>query len=116
MVLHTSLQINNSLNNTVGGNTTTLRNIISGNETAGVYILGALGCNGNVVKGNYIGIDKNGTTFIAGSSQNYGVLISNPVEANTIGGSGAGEGNVISGNSDGGTPLQVISLVPKQMV
>ncbi|MBI5218692.1 MAG: hypothetical protein HY958_07175 [Bacteroidia bacterium] len=90
--------INNSLNNIIGGNITGARNIISANETDGVYITGA-SPTGNTVKGNYIGIDKNGTNFITGSAQDVGVWIQSNAASNTIGGSGAGEGNVISGNS-----------------
>jgi hypothetical protein len=87
-------------NHIVGGNTALTRNIISANEIAGVYITGA-SATGNVVKGNYIGLDSSGTTFIAGSSQNFGVYITTSAAANTIGGTAAGEGNVISGNNDG---------------
>jgi hypothetical protein len=87
-------------NHIVGGNTALTRNIISANEIAGVYITAA-SATGNVVKGNYIGLDSSGTTFIAGSSQNYGVYITTSAAANTIGGTAAGEANVISGNNDG---------------
>ncbi len=94
------IEISNSPNNTIGGNTTAERNIISANETYGVYITGG-SSTGNTVKGNYIGIAQNGTTFITGSTQDYGVFITTSAAGNTIGGSGAGEGNVISGNKDG---------------
>ena len=44
-------------NNRIGGLTAASRNIISGNDSNGVYILA--GCS-NVVQGNYIGTDKPG--------------------------------------------------------
>ena len=91
------IYVENSRNNIIGGNTPGARNIISANETDGVLIGGA-GSTGNVVQGNYIGIDKNGTTFIATSTQDYGIYIYLSAASNSIGGSGAGEGNVISGN------------------
>jgi hypothetical protein len=91
----------NSPGNIIGGSTPGGRNIISGNETYGVNINGATS-TGNLVKGNYIGIDKNGTTFIAGSTQNHGVEITSTGGNNIIGGSNAGEGNVISGNTSDG--------------
>jgi hypothetical protein len=95
-----------SPNNIIGGATAAHRNIISANETYGVYFTGAA-TTGNSIKGNYIGIDKNGTTFIAGSTQDYGVYFVSDVGAgNSIGGSAAGEGNVISGNSNTGIILQ----------
>jgi hypothetical protein len=88
--------------NTIGGSTVAERNIISGNENSGIYLIGA-GCSTNVVKGNYIGLDKTGTTFVAGSTQDYGVYITSSASGNTIGGDAlANEGNVISGNSSTG--------------
>ncbi|MFH0865626.1 MAG: hypothetical protein V1904_05500, partial [Bacteroidota bacterium] len=91
------VEIVNSANNIIGGNTAGARNTISANQSTGVYLSGAA-CSLNVVTGNYIGIDKNGTSFITGSTQDMGVYIFNFAANNTIGGSGAGEGNVISGN------------------
>jgi uncharacterized delta-60 repeat protein len=105
------IEIANSANNTIGGNTAGAKNIISANEQYGVFITGA-GATGNVVKGNYIGIDATGTSFITGSTQDYGVSITSSAASNTIGGSGAGEGNVISGNSNGallGTGIYIAS-------
>ncbi len=95
------VRINSSPNNTIGGNTSAHRNIISANNTYGVYITGA-SSTGNSIKGNYIGLDITGTSFIVGSSQDYGVYIISSATSNTIGGTAAGEGNVISGNSNTG--------------
>ncbi|MBI2967289.1 MAG: gliding motility-associated C-terminal domain-containing protein [Bacteroidetes bacterium] len=91
------IEINGSPNNIIGGNTAGARNIISANENIGIYITGA-GSTGNVIKGNYIGIDSIGATFITGSTQDFGVYFTASAASNTVGGSGAGEGNVISGN------------------
>lgn len=87
-------------NNIIGGTTATTRNIISGNQSSGIKIgsVNPSGCTGNVVKGNYIGLANDGTTRINNNIQNYGVTISGAT-SNTIGGSNANEGNVISGNN-----------------
>lgn len=88
--------------NTIGGSTSIDRNIISGNENSGVHLSGNA-CSTNLVKGNYIGLDKTGTAVVAGSTQDYGVYITNNASGNTIGGDAtANEGNVISGNSNTG--------------
>jgi hypothetical protein len=94
--------ISGSQNNIIGGNTPGARNIISANSGEGIY-MASPGCSGNIIKGNYIGLDKTGTSFIASTSQNIGIWIALDAGANNIiGGSGAGEGNVISGNYDAG--------------
>ncbi len=92
------IYIADSRNNTIGGSSVAARNIISANEQYGVFFQGT--SSGNSVKGNYIGINKNGTAIISSSSQNYGVGVAfGTVGTNTIGGTAANEGNVISGNT-----------------
>lgn len=84
--------------NTVGGTTVGTRNVISGNNGAGVRISDAA-TSANRVEGNFIGTNAVGTGAIGNSLQ--GVEIYGAVN-NTIGGSVAGTGNLISGNlSDG---------------
>jgi parallel beta-helix repeat protein len=61
------------------------------------------GGDSNVIRGNYIGTQANGTTALANSFE--GIRIVGASNSNTIGGSGAGEGNVISGNSGNGIAL-----------
>ena len=62
-------------NNTIGGTTVFARNVISGNDNAGVYIAGdnsgPLVCSGNIVSGNYIGTDAAGTTPFGNSTGVY---------------------------------------------
>jgi hypothetical protein len=84
-------------NNTIGGSGPGDRNVISGNEV-GVEMFD-VGTNGNVVKGNYIGTDPSGTSPLPNYQQ--GVLIGDGQD-NTIGGTGAGEGNLIAYNEDDG--------------
>jgi hypothetical protein len=89
-------------NNTVGGDMPGKRNVISGNEADGVRIRGE-GTGYNVVIGNYIGTDKNGTSEIGNDW--WGVLISDGASNNTVGGDSAGERNVISASGDDGLAL-----------
>jgi hypothetical protein len=85
--------------NTIGGNTGAERNIISGNNGGGIRIYNG-STNLNVVKGNFIGTDVNGTATLENSSR--GILIDSGAQSNTIGGTAAGAGNVISGNTASG--------------
>jgi Bacterial Ig-like domain (group 3) len=84
----------NGSDNTIGGVTASDRDVISGNDADGVYIVGA--ATGNVVEGDYIGINGAGAAALPNKQcgiRNYGY-------ANTIGGTTAGARNVISGNTD----------------
>ena len=81
--------------NIIGGSSAQERNVISGNDLFGLSISG-VGATGNVVKGNYIGVDASGSAALA---NRYGLVISNGPQNNLIGGFRPGEGNVISGNS-----------------
>jgi hypothetical protein len=83
--------------NTVGGATAAARNVISGNDLYGVQI-GGTSTNQNVIAGNYIGTDATGAAKLGNAR--YGVYLS--AANNRIGGSAAGESNVISGNGQGG--------------
>lgn len=94
--------------NTIGGINDLQRNIISGNgrtlpTVAGSgVLLRSPGTNLNVIKGNYIGLDVNGTNAIPNKLDGVLVLA---VNNNTIGGAGATDGNVISGNGRSGVYL-----------
>ena len=90
---------NGATNNTIGGLTGTpgtgAGNIISGNTVAGVYMGNE---TGNVVAGNLIGTDLTGAHAL---SDDFGVYFDIETTDNTIGGTAAGAGNLISGNIDG---------------
>ena len=93
----------NGANNTIGGTTASERNLLSGNTEAGIYIHGACATS-NVVQGNYIGINAAGTAGVGNTLS--GIVITDPgASANTIGGTAAGAGNVISGNPDSGIAI-----------
>ncbi|MCI0693191.1 T9SS type A sorting domain-containing protein [candidate division KSB1 bacterium] len=86
--------------NTIGGTMPGARNIISGNKAVGVFILGfgTLSTN-NVVQGNLIGTDKNGSRAIPNGS--FGVEIDNAIN-NIIGGTTVGARNAIAYNGRDG--------------
>lgn len=83
--------------NVIGGSTAGERNVISGNELFGLSMSGA-DVTGNVVKGNYVGVDATGTVGLRNA---HGLVLSDGPRDNVIGGSAPGEGNVISGNGTG---------------
>ena len=89
--------------NIIGGTTAALRNIISGNGAQGVLI-GTTGTTGNVVEGNYVGLNPAGTAAIPNGFA--GVNFFSGAQGNTVGGTNAGAGNVISGNSFQGVAIQ----------
>ncbi len=81
-------------NNTIGGATAADRNVVSGNGGQGVDV--DPGVNGTVITGNYIGTDAAGSAGIGNSSG--GIIVENSTGA-TIGGTAAGQGNVIAYNT-----------------
>jgi hypothetical protein len=86
-------------NNLIGGATASARNVISGNGQDGVAI-SQQGSNNNRVQGNYIGVNPAGTTAVPNGFA--GVEIAFGAQNNQIGGTTAGEGNLISGNTQYG--------------
>ena len=80
--------------NTVGGTTSAARDVISGNTNNGVAFSGST-TEYNVVEGDYIGTNAAGTAALGNSAN--GVFFSS-APYNTIGGTVAGSGDVISGN------------------
>jgi hypothetical protein len=86
--------------NTVGGTVSGAANVISGNPTD--VLIDDPGTSGNVVLGNLIGTDKSGTVALRVGE---GLFIGNGATANTVGGTTAGAGNVISGNGSAVLPF-----------
>ena len=82
-------------NNTLGGTTGAARNIISGNYGSGIC-LADQNTSANFIQGNFIGTDPTGASAIANGSEGIYLVSAN---GNYIGGTAAGAGNVISGNT-----------------
>lgn len=93
----TGVDILGGRNNTVGGTATGAGNLISGNSATGL----SLGSDGNIVRGNYIGTDVTGARAV-GNFNGVSIL----GEANFVGGTTPGSGNVIAGN--GGPGIEII--------
>ena len=77
---------------TIGGTSAAARNLISGNAQGGVVIF----TSDNIVRGNYIGTNPGGTAGLG--TQRYGVDVRRGFR-NLVGGSGAGDGNLIAGHA-----------------
>lgn len=86
-------------NNLIGGSTPGSRNLISGHTISGIGMGGTPVPTSNRVEGNYIGTDKTGTARLPNLS--WGIDLSEG-NGNTIGGTTAGAGNLISGNQSVG--------------
>ncbi len=97
-----------SAGNTIGGTATGARDVISGNKGPGVEIDSS---SDNLVEGDLIGTDATG--MIALGNTKSGVIldiangdsVSDASEGNTIGGTVAGAGDVISGNKGSGVEI-----------
>ena len=93
-----------SSNNTIGGTAAGAGNAISGNDLNGVSITQITGTStGNMVQGNTIGTNAAGNAAVGNSY--HGVRIGG-ASGNTIGGTAADAGNLISGNSESGVKLE----------
>jgi hypothetical protein len=100
-----------SANNTIGGTSAAARNVIISNQRNGITVSSVLlglgnqkgdaianaEPSGNVIQGNFIGTQGGGDNF--GNALD-GILVASAPD-NTIGGSAAGAGNVISANNNG---------------
>jgi CSLREA domain-containing protein len=85
--------------NLIGGDTSAVGNLISGNDRDGVRIAGAETMS-NTISANFIGTDASGDTAL--TNHWYGITITDSAKFNRVGGDGGGETNLISGNSQGG--------------
>ncbi len=79
--------------NTLGGTAPGAGNVISGNTFQGLT-LGDPGTSGNLIQGNYFGLDASGLTSIGNNSS--GIDVVGGAHDNVIGGTAAGARNYIS--------------------
>ncbi len=87
------VQIQDAPNNTLGGTTPGAGNVISGNISHGIRIVGT-GATGNLIQGNTIGVNATGTGPMGNSEAGIAISACN----NTVGGLPAGAGNLIAYN------------------
>ncbi|WP_153555201.1 tandem-95 repeat protein [Roseimaritima sediminicola] len=92
--------MNGSSSNTIGGAASGAGNVIAGNDATAIYLEGSA----TVVQGNYLGTNETLVADLGNSKVQTGegtIRLMNATGA-TIGGTGAGEGNVIAfGGGDG---------------
>jgi len=96
----------------IGGSTSGALNVISANSTTGID----LETGGATIQGNYIGIAGDGMSYIAGNTQSVGVNINTDGLIAIVGGTGTGNGNVISGNGDYGAGISVTGDFPDAII
>jgi trimeric autotransporter adhesin len=106
------LVFNSATSNTIGGTATGAGNVISGNRYDGVFIINP-GTSRNLVQGNYIGTDANGSSAIGNAG---GVLVAGSATNNTIGGTVAGAGNTIGFNAGTGGGINDFNVAFKRGV
>ncbi len=98
----TGLEINDVPGNTIGGTASADRNVISTGASEliayGVWVTGS-SSGDNLIAGNYIGTDATGNK---GLGNFQGISLYDFGAGNTIGGSAASAGNVISGSVENG--------------
>jgi autotransporter-associated beta strand protein/parallel beta-helix repeat protein len=99
----TGVALINAPDNTVGGLTGTPGtgpgNVIAANGESGVYVQYA-GSSGDAIEGNLIGTNATGLAGLGG--QPSGGVTLDGAPSDTVGGSAAGAGNVLSGNTGPG--------------
>ncbi len=83
-----------SSNGIIGGSGANEGNVIGGNVNQGILLYSS---SGYMVQGNYIGTDSTGTLDLGNLGN--GIVISTSGTNHLIGGTGAGEGNVIAFNA-----------------
>jgi alpha-tubulin suppressor-like RCC1 family protein len=88
--------------NFVGGTVAGASNVVSGNGSIGVLLIGT-DASGNVVTGNLLGTNASGNAALANRA--HGVAIFNGAQNNRIGGTTAAERNVLSGNGLNGVAI-----------
>jgi uncharacterized repeat protein (TIGR01451 family)/CSLREA domain-containing protein len=93
------IRILDSVGTSIGGPTPGARNLISGNLSRGITILGT--SSDTTILGNYIGVDVNGTAVLGNGSHGIQVDAVNT----TIGGTAPGAANIIAANSGRGINL-----------
>jgi hypothetical protein len=88
---------NGANNNQVGGTSPADRNVISGNARTGLDF-NSDATDNNVVYGNIMGLNPSGTARL--QNFRHGIDMNSGASNNTIGGTGTGQRNILSGNGE----------------
>jgi hypothetical protein len=98
------ISVDNSKNDVIGGTAAAARNIVSGNTNQNIYIID--NASGALVEGNFVGLTAAGTSTLSDNGNGVSVI---QATNNTIGGTAAGAGNVISGHTFDGVTIDEAS-------
>ena len=82
--------LNNAPGNTIGGTAGGAGNVISGNGSVGIQLFGPQ-TQGNVIQGNFIGLDSAGRPTLLNRAG--GIFVNTGPQANEIGGTAPGQAN-----------------------
>lgn len=96
--------INGSAGNVIGGAAAGAGNLISGNNPN--LEINGLSASNNFILGNLIGPNLTGTTNLVSASSGHGIHFNSNPRFNFVGGTNAGEGNVIAFNGSDGIYVQ----------
>ena len=96
-----------------------LDNLISGNTSYGIYLSGdtTRPSSNNIIQGNWIGVDSTGTGALGngGPGYPYGISVISS-QNDTIGGTGAGEGNIIAHSYSSGIGISTYNGATSQNI
>jgi hypothetical protein len=101
-----SIDLNGANGAIIGGATAGDGNVSSGTGGPGqhgIVLQGGSRTNNCIIKGNYVGTNKNGQAITGVGNQGYGIVIKGT--GNIVGGTAAGEANIVSGNKQVGILL-----------
>lgn len=101
-IVDAGVRVSGGTSNTIGGITAADRNIISANNRTGVFVTSS--GQGVRVIGNYIGTDITGTVALPNVGE--GMRLDASPTNNIVGGTTAGERNIISGNGADGIHIR----------
>lgn len=92
--------------------TTIIDNVINNNQGLANIVISSIPglIEGNIVQGNRIGTKMDGT-IDTNFSQNIGILLTGNSGNNTIGGTNAGEGNIVGGNGTVGISVTELTII-----
>ncbi len=110
------IPMSNVVDSMIGGNTAAARNIVSCQAGVGIFMESSASQN-NTIQGNYIGTNGAGQVQSGFGNGYDGIVIRSNDGApsnNLIGGTGAGEGNVIAGNVGAGVNVNARDAVDPQ--
>lgn len=109
----TGISITSAKNTFIGNATAAGANIIAASGTNGIQISGA-DADSTIIKQNYIGTDVTGLLNL--SNNGRGIFISTGASFSEIGGTLAGEGNVIANNLQGGVEVNGLPTVENRIL